>query len=164
MPADDFTIDHVLIGKAGKVALTIRCGDTAAKVFKTDILDEGAREKAKAQILKAFPGLDTSERETAVVAALLRIAELKFVLSPFHKSRSSLVVTALADTYRFSSNAAKSRCLPSKWPWRLSRQPLGVIRLGVGPANPQRAHTARNHQASIGARVLGRLSRMANRR
>jgi hypothetical protein len=71
----DLSIEHVLVGKSGKVALTVRCGGTTANVFKTDILDEAEREKAKADIEKAFPGLATPERARALSVELLRIAE-----------------------------------------------------------------------------------------
>jgi hypothetical protein len=70
----DFSIDYVLAGRTGKVALTIRCGGAAAKVFKVDILDEAAREKAQGNIHKEFPGLDTPEGAAALSARLLEIA------------------------------------------------------------------------------------------
>ena len=71
----NLSIKYVLIGRTGKVALTVSVADAAAKVFKTDILDELAREKAKTDILTAFSGLNTPERSAAVAAELLGIAD-----------------------------------------------------------------------------------------
>ncbi len=76
MDADkDLSIEHSLIGKTGKVALTVRLGGTAAKVFKTDILDETTREEAKAQLQQEFPALQNLELASQVSAKLLEIAE-----------------------------------------------------------------------------------------
>ncbi len=72
--SEEFSIEHVPLGKAGKVALTVRCGSVAARVFKTNILDEQAREGVRAELQKAFPGFDTPDGSDALNTELLRIA------------------------------------------------------------------------------------------
>jgi len=68
-------ISYRVLGKSGKVALSVSTNGTASKVFKVDILDEAKRAEACTAIFNEFPGLDESIDGICLSDELLRVAD-----------------------------------------------------------------------------------------